>query len=69
MTVKLFQISNIDTAHLQSEIAIKMAKETQVQVDLAIRNESQNKSILVFTVITVIFLPLSFFTSYFGKFI
>lgn len=69
MTVKLFQISNIDTAHLQSEIAIQMAKETQVQVNLAIRNESQNKSILVFTVITVIFLPLSFFTSYFGKFI
>jgi len=30
MTVKLFQISNIDTANLQSEIAIDMAKETQV---------------------------------------
>jgi Mg2+ and Co2+ transporter CorA len=69
MTVKLFQISNIDTANLQSEIAIEMAKETQVQVNLAKRNDSQNKSIMVFTVITVIFLPLSFFTSYFGKFI
>lgn len=68
MTVKLFQISNIDTANLQSEIAIEMAKETQVQVNLAKRNDSQNKSIMVFTVITVIFLPLSFFTSYFGKF-
>lgn len=62
----LFQISNIDTANLQSEIAIEMAKETQVQVNLAKRNDSQNKSIMVFTVITVIFLPLSFFTSYFG---
>jgi CorA-like Mg2+ transporter protein len=64
---KLFQLSNIETANLQSEIALQMAKETQVQVDLAKRNESQNKSIMVFTVITVIFLPLSFFTSYFGK--
>ena len=69
MTVKLFQISNIDTANLQAEMAIQMAKETQVQVNLAKRNESQNKSIMVFTVVTVIFLPLSFFTSYFGMFI
>jgi Mg2+ and Co2+ transporter CorA len=64
--MKLFQLSNIETASLQSEIALKMAKETEVQVKLAERNEFQNRSILIFTVITVIFLPLSFFTSYFG---
>jgi Mg2+ and Co2+ transporter CorA len=28
--------------------------------------ESNNKAILAFTVVTIIFLPLSFFTSYFG---
>ncbi|SPO06039.1 uncharacterized protein DNG_08728 [Cephalotrichum gorgonifer] len=36
------------------------------QNELAIVAESQNKAILVFTAVTVIFLPLSFFTSYFG---
>ena len=36
------------------------------QNELAIIAESNNKAILVFTVVTVIFLPLSFFTSYFG---
>ena len=28
--------------------------------------DSQNKAILLFTGVTVVFLPLSFFTSYFG---
>lgn len=69
LQASLFQLSNIETANLQSEIALKMAEETKIQVDLAKRNESQNKAIMVFTVITVVFLPLSFFTSYFGKFI
>ncbi|KEZ45401.1 hypothetical protein SAPIO_CDS1691 [Scedosporium apiospermum] len=36
------------------------------QNELAIVADSQNKAILVFTAVTVIFLPLSFFTSYFG---
>ena len=36
------------------------------QNELAIVSESQNKAIMVFTVVTVIFLPLSFFTSYYG---
>ncbi|KAL8994979.1 MAG: hypothetical protein Q9169_005198 [Polycauliona sp. 2 TL-2023] len=36
------------------------------QNELAIIAESNNKAILVFTVVTIIFLPLSFFTSYFG---
>ena len=36
------------------------------QNELAIMAESNNKAILVFTIVTIIFLPLSFFTSYFG---
>lgn len=36
------------------------------QNELAIIAESNNKAILVFTIVTIIFLPLSFFTSYFG---
>ena len=44
-----------------------MAEETTLQVALARKAERQNKAILIFTIVTVIFLPLSFFTSYFGK--
>ena len=36
------------------------------QNELAIVSDSQNKAILVFTGVTIIFLPLSFFTSYYG---
>lgn len=36
------------------------------QANLAIRADQNNRAILVFTVVTIIFLPLSFFTSYFG---
>ncbi|KAL9006684.1 MAG: hypothetical protein Q9188_000558 [Gyalolechia gomerana] len=36
------------------------------QNELAIVNDSQNKAILIFTGVTIVFLPLSFFTSYYG---
>jgi len=36
------------------------------QNELAIVADSQNKAILIFTIVTIIFLPLSFFTGYFG---
>ena len=36
------------------------------QNELAIVSDSQNKAVLVFTGVTIVFLPLSFFTSYFG---
>ncbi|ORY58220.1 uncharacterized protein BCR38DRAFT_353305 [Pseudomassariella vexata] len=36
------------------------------QNDLAIVADNQNKALFVFTGVTVVFLPLSFFTSYFG---
>ncbi|KAI9771406.1 MAG: hypothetical protein M1839_002796 [Geoglossum umbratile] len=36
------------------------------QNELAVVADNQNKAILVFTAVTIIFLPLSFFTSYWG---
>lgn len=36
------------------------------QNELAIMADTQNKAIFVFTAVTIVFLPLSFFTSYFG---
>lgn len=36
------------------------------QNELAIVSDSQNKAILVFTAVTIVFLPLSVFTSYYG---
>lgn len=36
------------------------------QNELAIVSDAQNKAILVFTGVTIVFLPLSFFTSYYG---
>ena len=36
------------------------------QNELAITADSQNKAILLFTGVTIVFLPLSFFTSYYG---
>jgi Mg2+ and Co2+ transporter CorA len=46
------------------EKADSLAKQTQSAV--AVRQEDHGKAILVFTVVTVIFLPLSFVTSYLG---
>ena len=36
------------------------------QNEMAIVADSQNKAVLLFTGVTIVFLPLSFFTSYFG---
>jgi Mg2+ and Co2+ transporter CorA len=36
------------------------------QNELAIMADNQNKAIFVFTGVTIVFLPLSFFTSYYG---
>lgn len=40
--------------------------KTIEQNEIAIYAESNNKAILIFTIVTIVFLPLSFFTSYFG---
>ena len=81
LLLQLFQLSNIETARHQASLAEKMvetarhqaslaekmAQETKTQVKLAKKADRQNESVLVFTTITVIFLPLSFITSYFGN--
>ena len=36
------------------------------QNELAIMADNKNKAIFVFTAVTIVFLPLSFFTSYYG---
>lgn len=36
------------------------------QNELTMVTESQNRALFIFTTVTVVFLPLSFFTSYFG---
>jgi Mg2+ and Co2+ transporter CorA len=64
---QLFQLTNTMTAHYQSKLAEKMKDETQTQVVIAKRSERQNSAILILSGISVIFLPLSFITSYFGK--
>ncbi|KAL8710215.1 MAG: hypothetical protein Q9220_005146 [cf. Caloplaca sp. 1 TL-2023] len=53
-------------------IETKQSMEALVQLrsieqnELAIVSDSQNKAILIFTGVTIVFLPLSFFTSYYG---
>jgi Mg2+ and Co2+ transporter CorA len=49
-------ISQRDLSTKQQKLAIEDAKSTRVQ----------SRSVLIFTALTIIFLPLSFFTSYFG---
>jgi Mg2+ and Co2+ transporter CorA len=49
-------IAQRDLATKQQHLAIEDAKSTRVQ----------SRSVMIFTALTIIFLPLSFFTSYFG---
>lgn len=49
-------ISQRDLSTKQQKLAIEDAKSTRVQ----------SRSVMIFTALTIIFLPLSFFTSYFG---
>ncbi|KAL8732440.1 MAG: hypothetical protein Q9181_003960 [Wetmoreana brouardii] len=51
---------------LRSSLDVLFQLKTIEQNELAILAESNNKAILAFTMVTIIFLPLSFFTSYFG---
>ncbi|KAI1266432.1 hypothetical protein F5Y18DRAFT_358399 [Xylariaceae sp. FL1019] len=48
---------------VQRQASVDEAKWTRLQTELA---SSQNLSVMIFTTFTVIFLPLSFFTSLFG---
>ncbi|KAL9597541.1 MAG: hypothetical protein Q9179_004228 [Wetmoreana sp. 5 TL-2023] len=51
---------------LRSSLDVLFQLKTIEQNDLAVLAESNNRAILAFTMVTIIFLPLSFFTSYFG---
>ncbi|KAL8706622.1 MAG: hypothetical protein Q9201_000369 [Fulgogasparrea decipioides] len=51
---------------LKSSLDVYFQLKTIEQNERALLAETNNQAILVFTVVTVIFLPLSFFTSYFG---
>jgi hypothetical protein len=54
----------------QQELAIKQGDMATQQQNLAVeeakRSRLQSRSVVIFTALTIIFLPLSFFTSYFG---
>jgi Mg2+ and Co2+ transporter CorA len=50
-------------AKKQLEAAHQQAIESQIQVNLASKAQEMGKSVLVFTIVTTVFLPLSFFTS------
>ncbi|KAL8635932.1 MAG: hypothetical protein Q9228_006622 [Teloschistes exilis] len=51
---------------LRSSLDVIFQLKTIEQNELAILAESNNKAILAFTIVTIIFLPLSFFSGYFG---
>ncbi|MDI1491287.1 MAG: hypothetical protein OHK93_002496 [Ramalina farinacea] len=51
---------------LKGSLDVLFQIRTMEQNELTLMAESNNRAILVFTIVTIIFLPLSFFTSYFG---
>lgn len=70
-----FALNNVKSQHEFMEKILIDAKSSMnalfqlrsiEQNELAIISDSQNKAIMVFTGVTIIFLPLSFFTSYYG---
>ncbi|PKS08381.1 hypothetical protein jhhlp_005325 [Lomentospora prolificans] len=52
--------------HYQTALNEFFLLGTVEQNELAIVADHQNKAVMLFTIVTIIFLPLSFFTSYFG---
>ncbi|CAN9288774.1 unnamed protein product [Alternaria alternata] len=52
--------ASLEEAHASVEAAQFSAKEAQAA-------STQGRAVMLFTIVTVIFLPLSFFTSYFGQ--
>lgn len=55
------RIEDFDELQIQAETARFLAAQS-----ISLKAESNNKAIIVFTVVTIIFLPLSFVTSYLG---
>ena len=55
------RIDDFDELQVQAETARFLAAQS-----ISLKAESNNKAIIVFTVVTIVFLPLSFVTSYLG---
>ena len=55
------RIEDFDELQAQAETARFLAAQS-----ISLKAESNNKAIIVFTVVTIVFLPLSFVTSYLG---
>jgi Mg2+ and Co2+ transporter CorA len=58
--------ANIREAHAALQQAHETSRQTTLSLQLAEAAERQSKIVTVFTIITAVFLPLSFFASYFG---
>jgi Mg2+ and Co2+ transporter CorA len=54
-----------DTLTCRNQIQLFQLRSIE-QNEIAIRTDFLNKSILLFTGVTIVFLPLNFFTSYYG---
>ncbi|RJE21232.1 CorA-like Mg2+ transporter protein [Aspergillus sclerotialis] len=68
-------VRELDAAHRMLEDKVWVYRDLKVLIDklrnqvklqVELKQDNNNKAILVFTTVTVIFLPLSFMTSYFG---
>ncbi|RMJ22922.1 CorA-like Mg2+ transporter protein [Aspergillus sp. HF37] len=56
-----------DNVGVYKDLKVQIDKlKRQVTLQVELKQDNNSKAILVFTIVTVIFLPLSFMTSYFG---
>lgn len=57
---------NIDEAHSSNQTALLTAKQAMPSQDQADATDAQSQILFIFTFVTIFFLALSFFTSYYG---
>lgn len=57
---------NIDEAHSSNQTALLTAKQAISSQDQADATDAQSQILFLFTFVTIVFLPLSFLTSYYG---
>ena len=57
---------NIDEAHSSNQTALLTAKQAMSAQDQADATDAQSQILFLFTFVTIVFLPLSFLTSYYG---
>jgi hypothetical protein len=58
--------NNIDEAHSSNQTALLTAKQAMSSQDQADATDAQSQILFIFTFVTIVFLPLSFITSYYG---